>query len=77
MAVAAFTQGLDVLQRRICRQYGQAADPAGDHAMQLAGHGFVNFVAGQSQSAHAESLADARAGFCLSIKEAARAAAHH
>ena len=39
MAVAAFAQGLDVLQRGVGGRHVFAAHPAGHHAMHLAGHG--------------------------------------
>ena len=53
VAVAALAQGLDVLQRRRFWYHMLATDPARHHAMQLARHGFVDFVAGKAQSAHA------------------------
>lgn len=56
VAVAAFTQGLDVLQRGGGVQHMLTADPAGHHAMQLARHGFVDFVAGEGESAHGSIL---------------------
>jgi hypothetical protein len=52
MAVAAFAQGLDVLERGVGWRHVLAAHPAWHYAMQLAGHGFVDFVAGQAQFAH-------------------------
>lgn len=56
MAVAAFAQGLDVLQRGGSVQHMLTADPTGHHAMQLACHGFVDFVAGEGESAHGSIL---------------------
>ena len=43
VAVAAFAQGLDVLQRCIKRFYMLATDPARHLAVQLAGDGVVDF----------------------------------
>lgn len=67
VAVAAVTQRFDVLESGVSVQHRQAADPARDNSVELAGYGLVNFVAGQSQSAHAESLADARFEVCAPI----------
>lgn len=53
MAVAAFAQGLDVLQRGVGGRHVFAAHPAGHHAVHLAGHGLVDFVAGVRKFAHA------------------------
>lgn len=52
MAISTFAQGLDVFQRGRNWQHMLAANPAGNNPMQLAGHGFVNFVAGVRKSAH-------------------------
>ena len=52
VTAATFTQGPDVLQGGVLRQHMLAAHPAGHHAMELAGHGFVDLVAGQGESAH-------------------------
>ena len=52
VAVAAFAQGLDMLQRGCFMQHMLTTHPAGHHAMQLARHSFVDFVAGKGQSAH-------------------------
>ena len=65
MAVAAFSQGLDMFQRRGSGQHMLAADPARHHAMQLPRHRFVHFLSGLIQSAHAEILAIASCTFCL------------
>lgn len=46
MAVAAFAQRLNVLQRCIAYLNMQAAHPARYLAVQLAGDGFVDFQAG-------------------------------
>ena len=43
VAVAAFTQGLDVLQRCVKRVYMQTTHPARHLAVQLAGDGVVDF----------------------------------
>jgi hypothetical protein len=56
VAAAAFAQRLDVLQRGSGGQYVFPADPARHHAMQLAGHGFVDFVAGVAESAHGKYI---------------------
>ena len=53
VTVAALAQGFDVLQRGCFMQHMLATHPAGHHAMQLARHGFVDFVAGERESAHA------------------------
>lgn len=55
VAVAALAQGLDVLQRRLLRQHRFTTHPARHHAMQLARHGFVHFVAGVGQFTHVYS----------------------
>ena len=47
MAVATLAQRLNVLQRGISLRHVLAADPARHLAVQLTGHGFVDFVAGQ------------------------------
>ena len=52
MAVAAFAQRLNVLQRGIAHIHMQAAHPAGHLAMQLAGDGFVDFQARVGEFAH-------------------------
>lgn len=67
VAVATFTQRFDVLESGVSVQYRLATDPARHHSVQLAGYGFINLVTGQSQSAHAESLADARFEVCAPI----------
>ena len=51
VAVAAFTQGLNVFQRGVGVRHMRAAHPTGHHAMQLARDRFVNFVAGEFESA--------------------------
>lgn len=43
VAVAALAQGAHVFQRRILWHYMKTADPTGHLAMQLAGHGVINF----------------------------------
>ena len=48
MAVAPFAQGLDVFQRGVLWCHRLATDPAGHDAVQLAGHGFVDLVAGKA-----------------------------
>ena len=53
VAVATFAQGLDVLQRGLRVRHMLATHPTRHHAMQLAGHRFVNFVAGELETAHA------------------------
>lgn len=67
VAVATFTQRFDVLESGVSVQHRQAADPARHNSVELAGYGFINLVTGQSQSAHAEILADARFEVCASI----------
>lgn len=52
MAVAAFAQGFDVFQCGCIAQHMFAADPARHYAMHLACHCFVDFVAGEGESAH-------------------------
>ena len=47
VAVATFTQGLDVLQRGVSMRHMLPADPTRHHAMHLARDRFVNFVAGE------------------------------
>ena len=53
VTVAAFTQRLDMLQGRSFRQHVLTAHPTRHHAVQLACHGFVHFVASMGQSTHA------------------------
>jgi hypothetical protein len=53
MAATALAQGLNVFERGLRRQHVFAAHPAGHKAMQLARHGFIYFVSGESQFAHA------------------------
>jgi hypothetical protein len=57
VAVAAFAQGLDVLQRGGLWRDMLSADPAGHDAMQLACHGSVHLDAEVSQTAHAGDFA--------------------
>ena len=60
MAVASFAKRLDVFQSGISRQNMLATHPAGHDAMHLAGHDFVDFVAGVGESAHASIGNDLR-----------------
>jgi hypothetical protein len=53
MAATALAQGLNVFERGLRWQHVFAAHPAGYDAMQLARHGFIYFVSGESQFAHA------------------------
>jgi hypothetical protein len=52
VAIATFAQGLHVFQRGIHRVHMLATHPARHLAVQLAGHGFVDFVAGMAEFAH-------------------------
>jgi hypothetical protein len=52
VAVAAFAQRLDVLQRGGLARDVFAADPARHHAVELPRHGLVDLVPGMPQPAH-------------------------
>ena len=52
VTVTPLAQRLDVFKRRILWLDVLRAHPARHHTMQLAGHRFIDFVAGVSQSAH-------------------------
>jgi hypothetical protein len=52
VAVAAFAQGLNMLKRSGLGRDMLAADPARHSAMQLPGHGSVDFDSGVAQAAH-------------------------
>jgi len=54
VAVAALAQGLNVLQRGGLGRDMLATHPARHRAMQLPGHGSVDFDSGMAQAAHAE-----------------------
>jgi hypothetical protein len=56
MAVAAFAARLDVFQRCVSRWHVFAAHPAGNHAVHLPGHRFVDFVPGEGKCAHGWQL---------------------
>ena len=51
VAVAAFAQRLNVFKRCGLWQNMRTAHPAGHHAMQLSGDGFINLAAGVCQPA--------------------------
>lgn len=52
MAVAAFAERLNVLQRGRLMQHMFATYPAGHHTMHLACYGFIDLVAGVGEFAH-------------------------
>lgn len=60
VAVAALTQGLNVLQRRRLGRHVFAADPARHDAVELPRHGFVHLVPGMAQPAHGDIFMQGR-----------------
>ena len=54
MAVAAITLRLNMLERGVWQPHMRAAHPTWHLAVQLAGDGFVHFVADVAQAAHSK-----------------------
>ena len=72
VAVAAVGERLHVLQRGVGWGDMRAANPAGHLAVQLAGDGFVDFVAGVAESAHGSQFRVSKRIFCQPLCQAGR-----